>query len=229
MKKALIMGAGGQLGSYLSEVLLEEGYAVTGAVREYHSKLHIVPGVVYGSPLSLAPFDEIYCLHIARPHFGENLTLSAMLERGLNSVARVLEGARPDCRVLVAGSILQDEGTSPWHLDKQLTERLVMAYPNARMPRLHQYVSERGPIKTMYLMQILHQIARGEVPTPTNPSAEVEVAHARQGARRLYETLQGGDVSRERFETEALSVEEFVERAQTPGHWLADVVEELRG
>ena len=134
---ALITGIGGQDGSFLAEILLERGYAVTGMIRSGSGSLgsseHLRDriGLVEGDLLeaqtlhqaieSLRP-SELY--HLAAPSFvpaswerpGE--TMAAIV----GSCAAVLEAVRersPQTRVFVpsSGAIFGDAPESPQHED----------------------------------------------------------------------------------------------------------------
>jgi len=123
MKNALIIGANGQDGSYLSELLLEKGYQVTGWVQDMSpASLHNLCGVqdrmtlVVGDLTNQDDFND--CLEAYRPDEIYNLAAPSLPyaswgdplgvgELAGISVARLLESARkitPNARVYQASS-----------------------------------------------------------------------------------------------------------------------------
>lgn len=217
-KRALIYGANGQLGSYLTELLIAEGTEVlqqTSATQTY--------ALEYGEP-----FSEIYVLHITRPDW-HMISYEAALSAGLMEVAYILDNAR-GAKVLVPDSAAAlRPSTDPWSLDKALTRQFVANQPDSVdvvMPLLDQYVSVKGPRKRMYLMEILHQIAEGRTPEPLRPADVVHPDHAKNGAIRLRNEIRG---IRGPYPVEEMSVAEFITAAKTPGRWIAEIVDELRG
>lgn len=132
--RALITGISGQDGSYLAELLLEEGYDVYGVVRQplgerFENIEHIRDGLrlIVGDvrdrdalrgALETARPDQIY--HLASPSFVPDLWArpSEALEAIAKPTAQLLELVRdqhPSARVMVASSreIFGDSGETP--------------------------------------------------------------------------------------------------------------------
>ena len=144
MKRALITGISGQDGSYLAELLLSEGYDVTGLVRSPQSgkspnlaavaeQLQLVtadlsdPGSLQ-SAIAAAKPDEIY--HLAAPTsvadswndpHGTQRLIAGATEAVLDAATRLANEAR----VFVASSseIFGDAGESPQNEDSPMRPR----------------------------------------------------------------------------------------------------------
>jgi len=150
MKTALITGATGQDGSYLSELLLEKGYKVIGIKRRTsllatdridHLLDHPSFQLVYGSMndagafyrlFSAQKFDEVYNL-AAQSHVRVSFDVP---EETVDTVAmgplRLLECIRtmqPDCKFYQASSS-EMYGDNPEHPQNEIT-RLMPASPYA--------------------------------------------------------------------------------------------------
>lgn len=133
-RRALITGVSGQDGSYLAELLLEEGYDVCGVVRRplderlgniehlrHDLKLIAVDvrdAEALGGALATAQPHEIY--HLASPSFVPDLWArpSEALEAIAKPTSQLLELVRdrhPSARVMVASSreIFGDSGETP--------------------------------------------------------------------------------------------------------------------
>ena len=136
MRRALITGISGQDGSYLAELLLDEGYDVTGVVRDpvdrelahlddRRAAISLVAGDLTApdtlrDALSAVRPHELY--HLAAPTFvpasWEDPAL--VLDEIAGATAELLGAARrldPDLRVFVATSseVFGDAGESPQH------------------------------------------------------------------------------------------------------------------
>jgi GDPmannose 4,6-dehydratase len=127
MKKALITGITGQDGSYLAELLLEQGYEVHGVVRRValeqpdqrlgrvshlagQIKLHAGSLESYPSLfhiLSRTPFDE--CYHLAAQSFvaesfADGFSTMNTNSNGTHYLLAALREAQPNCKFYFAGS-----------------------------------------------------------------------------------------------------------------------------
>jgi GDPmannose 4,6-dehydratase len=135
-RRALITGISGQDGSYLAELLLDQGYEVTGVVRDasdadvpglagVRDRLAFVPGELL-EPTTLAAAlaevrpHELY--HLAAPTFVPTSweDPASVLDQIAGATAELLGAARrldPELRVYVATSseIFGDAGESPQH------------------------------------------------------------------------------------------------------------------
>jgi GDPmannose 4,6-dehydratase len=133
-RRALVTGLTGQDGSFLAELLLAEGYAVTGVVRGWpraslgvaehlRGHVHAVPGELLDQGSLRAAVEEVRpheLYHLAAPSF-----VPASWERPaetcaaiVGATAALLEAVRavdPAIRVFVAstGAIFGDAGESP--------------------------------------------------------------------------------------------------------------------
>lgn len=202
--RALVTGAKGQLGHYLVPLLEERGYEVDCGEDWDYSK----------SP------DEVYILHQIRHEQGVDNNYGVYM-RSVQETADLLEDFSPLTRIVFCGSIIQDLGTSPWHLSRQFIAKLVDQFPNAWMPRLPQFVSKHVNPKRQYTGQILHELASGIKPTPLRPDALIEVVHARDVALTLV------SLHRELI-PKHMSLSTYISLAKTPGTWLNQIVEEIR-
>lgn len=158
MRRALVLGATGQDGSHLSELLLEKGYEVWGLVRPSTVRRNVHPRVkvLYGdlkdtssihSCLSVSKPEEIYNL-AAQSHVGHSFQMPECTVDivGLG-VVRLLEICRnhcPDVRIYQASSsemfgnqpAPQNEDTpfapeSPYAIAKVLAHQTVGLYRRA--------------------------------------------------------------------------------------------------
>jgi GDPmannose 4,6-dehydratase len=135
-RRALITGVSGQDGSYLAELLLDQGYDVTGVVRDpadrdapgldgVRDRISVVPGELL-EPSTLADAlgavrpHELY--HLAAPTFVPTSwdDPRGVLDQIAGATAELLGAARrldPEMRVYVATSseIFGDAGESPQH------------------------------------------------------------------------------------------------------------------
>src|SRR6266480_3982410 len=126
-KKALITGITGQDGSYLSEVLLQKGYAVHGIVRRVAledpehrlSRIHPVRSQVTLHAASLESYASIHqvvakvapdeCYHLAAQSFvsysfdDEFSTLNTNIN-GTHYLLAAIKNLAPACRLYFAGS-----------------------------------------------------------------------------------------------------------------------------
>ena len=126
-KKALITGITGQDGSYLSELLLSEGYEVHGIIRrvaieapEHHlSRIRHIENDLILHPASMESFPSIYsvvknvqpdeCYHLAAQSFVATSfqdafsTLNTNIN-GTHYILAALYDLKPDCRFYFAGS-----------------------------------------------------------------------------------------------------------------------------
>jgi hypothetical protein len=213
--RALVTGARGQIASYLIPILEASGHEV-------------FKGTFEDSPLGreIEEFDQIYLLHIVRD---PEANLGRMLHSGVADVGYYLSFKKPGAKLLVAGSVLEflpGMETDPYRVNLELTGRLLNLFPNTLYPRLCQFVSPKGSPERMYLMRVLRQLARGEVPRPERPWDLVYPAHAQDGAHYLKGLMES---TNPRYPNkEAYTIERFIQAAQTKGHWLNGVVEELR-
>lgn len=213
--RALITGISGQLGSYLSEHLREQGYLVGGTSQ-----------LAWELPSIQFQPHEIYVLDIVRPTRDETLEMS--LGMGLMHVAGLIE-RWPEAKILVPDSYAATQGVGPknWLKDKELTRKLVSMHSDrVVMPTLSQFISPRGRPDRMYLMWVLHELAAGRVPKPSRPLDIVRPGHAKEGAFKLAEGMQGRWASVP--EPEAMTVAQFISLAQTPGSWVHCIVEEVK-
>jgi GDPmannose 4,6-dehydratase len=136
VRRALITGISGQDGSYLAELLLDEGYDVTGVVRDpvdralphlgdRRERISLVAGdltapATLRDALSAVRPHELY--HLAAPTFVPTSweDPAAVLDEIAGATAELLGAARrldPDLRVFVATSseVFGDAGESPQH------------------------------------------------------------------------------------------------------------------
>ncbi|HEX2015192.1 MAG TPA: GDP-mannose 4,6-dehydratase [Solirubrobacteraceae bacterium] len=142
-RRALITGIAGQDGSYLAELLLEQGYEVVGLIRPGRADLgHVEPlrdclAVLEGdllepdtvhSAIAEAMPDELY--HLAAPSFiPESWRAPAQTITAIAAgTADLLESVReltPTTRVYIAasGEIFGDTGTSPLDEDSPCRPR----------------------------------------------------------------------------------------------------------
>ena len=137
-RRALITGVSGQDGSFLVELLLERGYAVTGVVRgptrgslgcSEHLRAQV--GLVHGDLLAPATLRE--AIEGVRPHEIYHLAAPSFVPASWDrpeetfraiagSTAAILEAVRelvPDARVFLSasGAIFGDAPESPQHED----------------------------------------------------------------------------------------------------------------
>jgi len=123
MKKALVLGASGQDGSYLCELLLDKGYETHGTIRRSSSfntgrinhifdKLHLhysdsTDGSALGALLTKVKPDEIYALS-AQSHVRVSFDIPCYTADSIAmGTLRLLEAARahcPEARIYNAGS-----------------------------------------------------------------------------------------------------------------------------
>lgn len=231
MKRALITGAGGSIGWYLRTLLAGKGYVLhthwgDGAFPKHRfDQESCYSGFIglnsnnFGMVLMQ---DEAYILHMVRPSQLEDYPTT--FAKGLMVVAEMLKAEHT--KIMIPGSIRElDREPTPWHINQRFTRELVEQFPNAMMPLLGQYISSRGNPKRMYLMQILHELAAGIEPTPLRPSDWIQLGHARDGARFLWETLNGIPTT---YVAESMQVGDFIDVAKTPGTWINEIVEELK-
>jgi hypothetical protein len=212
--KSLVVGHLGQLGRFLVPLLQEAGGEVTGLGRDLREEPD------YPS------FEEVYLLHITRPTW--EIDLPFALQRGFMEVVKYIHLC-PEARILVPDSHAALKGFGPknWVKDKSLTRALVAQHcDRVVMPTLSQFISEWGDPKTMYLMELLHQIARGEEPTPARPSDWIQPDHAKNGALSLMEGLRGNWSAVPA--SKPIRVSEFIEMAKDPHSWVGEIVEKLR-
>lgn len=221
MRRVFISGINGQLGSYLTEHLLEQGHKVQAL---YHGTRPLPKGVEPAAKWIEA--DDVYLLHIIRP--AKDMPLTDSLEHGLLSVAATIEES-PNAQILVPDSYAATQGVGPknWLKDKELTRKLVSMHSDrVVMPTLSQFISPRGNPSRMYLMWVLHEIAAGRYPKPQRPMDIVRPDHAKNGAFKLAEGMQGRWASVP--EPAAMTVSEFIHLAFTPGTWVECIVQKIK-
>ncbi|HEY5431506.1 MAG TPA: GDP-mannose 4,6-dehydratase [Solirubrobacteraceae bacterium] len=180
-RRALITGLTGQDGSFLAELLLADGYAVTGMVRggpsaplgcaeHLRGRVEVISGDL-GAPDSLRAAvrsqrpDELY--HLAAPTFVPDSwqrparTMSAIA----GATATLLEAVRddsPDTRLLVAGSgeMFGDAPESPQHEDTPCRPRSPYAAAKLAAYQLVGQIRDRDGISAACAILYNHESAR---------------------------------------------------------------------
>lgn len=118
MKRALITGATGQDGWYLSKLLIEQGYKVFGFVRRTSKLANLYPGVIHvpgqlecyesivNALINVAP-DEIYHLaaqSFVQESFNDPASTFAVNTHGTSRIFEAIRNHCPKARVYFAGS-----------------------------------------------------------------------------------------------------------------------------
>ena len=126
-KKAIITGISGQDGSYLAELLVNQGYEVHGIVLqiEYEKpdqsftklakvldKIHLHPGSIEAYPSLMEIFKEVQpdeCYHLAAASFvsfniEDEFSVFNININGTHNVLSVIKQVAPNCKFYFAGS-----------------------------------------------------------------------------------------------------------------------------
>jgi GDPmannose 4,6-dehydratase len=163
MKSGLVLGVNGQDGSYLAEVLIARGYAVTGAARQARSRwvdparfryvaLDLFDAALLDALLTEVQPDEIY--HMAAIHGSAGYAYEAgwreALALNVGTVHTCLEHMRrrrPEARLFYPSSV-KAFGTNPPPIIDEKTLRvsdcLYSITKNAATELIHHYRTHHG-------------------------------------------------------------------------------------
>jgi GDPmannose 4,6-dehydratase len=126
-KKAIITGISGQDGSYLTELLLKQGYEVHGIVLQveyekadqsfsklsgYLDQIQLHPGSIEAYPSIMETFKKVQpdeCYHLAAASFvsfniEDEFSIFNVNINGTHNILSVIKQVAPDCKFYFAGS-----------------------------------------------------------------------------------------------------------------------------